>query len=73
MAEHYHHVSVQKICGSGEGGEKTRAVYAAVDQSLEKDALGMMQSRERRENCCSYFEYFFFHLELKTSVNPTAA
>lgn len=42
------------------GGVKTRAVYAAVDQSLEKDALRMMRSRERRENCCSYFEFFFF-------------
>lgn len=45
-AQHYHHVSVQKICGS-EGGKKTETVYAAVDQSLEKDEFRMMRNRDR--------------------------
>lgn len=52
--------------------KKLKAVYAVVDQSLEKDELRMMRRRERRENCCSYLG-FFFHLELKTSVNLNAA
>lgn len=54
------------------GKKKTETVYTAVDQSLEKDKFRMMRNRDGGKKTVAH-TLIFFHLELKTSVNPNPA